>query len=102
MYILISVIFLGCGGSDGDKNPEDAEISCKEACERYHKEPRDKEVKFIQRFYDKSGKPAWDDCLEAAILEAQTPQEHGCKERAVESCASACEKNKSETKKGGK
>ena len=102
MYILISALLFGCSGSGGDKAPEDAEISCKEACERYHKEPRDKEVKFIKRFYDKAGKPALDDCREAAILEAQTPQEHGCTERAVESCASACEKNKSKTQNAGK
>ena len=93
------MLLFGCGGSDSDKSAEDGEISCKDACQRYYKDPRDKEVKFIKQFYEKSGQPAMDDCREAAILEAQTPQEHGCPERAVESCASACEKHKSETKK---
>ena len=85
--------------NDGKKDHKNKKISCKDACQRYFQDPRDKEAKFVQPFYDESGRPAMDDCYEAAILEAQTPQEHGCPERAVESCASACEKHKSETKK---
>ena len=99
MYILITMLLFGCGGSDSDKSAEDGEISCKDACQRYHEEPRDKEVKFIKQFYDKSGKPAYDDCFSSAINDGEDPIEHGCEKRAVESCASACEKHKSETKK---